>query len=71
MKKKLFNELVESVKEGGKLIRKNTVTKTPIICPCCKQESGYTQEDCMFLDITIDLLCKHCGEIVAFGNIVW
>ena len=45
--------------------RKDINFNTPIICPHCHQDSGYTNEGIMFLVIYYDLLCKHCGKVVV------
>jgi len=42
--------------------------KTPIICPKCGKDTGYTEEQLMFYVLTTDLLCPHCGEIVIAVN---
>ncbi len=41
---------------------------TPIICPHCNKESGYTQEGIRFLVILNDLLCKRCHKAVILAN---
>jgi hypothetical protein len=46
----------------------NVIIDHPIICPHCKQESGYTHEGIMFLYIACDLLCHKCGKIVIYAN---
>ncbi len=69
MKPEIFDELKESVKEGGKWFKKNIPTKEhPIICPTCGKESGYTTESIMFLVVTTDLTCHNCGAVVISAN---
>jgi hypothetical protein len=69
MKSEIFDELKESVKEGGKWLRKNPLAKEhPIICHACGKKSGYTSEEIMFLVVTTDLTCHHCGTVVIPAN---
>ena len=44
------------------------VKDTPIICPHCKKDTGFTEEGFMFYVITNDILCPHCGEILIKAN---
>jgi len=46
------------------------VREHPIVCPHCKQNSGYTQESLMFFVLTHDLVCQHCGKVVVKANII-
>jgi hypothetical protein len=69
MKSKIFDELKESVKEGGRWFRKSPILgEHPIICPSCGKESGYTSEGVMFLVVTTDLTCHHCGTVIIPAN---
>jgi rubrerythrin len=66
MKPKIFNELKESVKEGGRWFKKNVpMIEHPLICSVCGEESGYTIEGIMFLMVTTDLTCHNCGAVVV------
>jgi len=42
--------------------------KTPIICPHCKKDTGYTQEGLMFCVVTEDLKCPYCQKVVVPAN---
>ncbi len=44
------------------------VIKTPIICRHCKKDTGYTAEGFMFMVLTHDVLCPHCGKVVIKIN---
>ena len=44
------------------------VTNHPIICPHCKKDTGYTQEQFQYYVIDNDILCPHCNQVVIKSN---
>jgi hypothetical protein len=46
--------------------------QNPIMCPWCKKDTGYTQEQFMYCVITHDILCPHCQYVVIkVSNVMW
>ncbi|MDD5015778.1 MAG: hypothetical protein PHW73_11915 [Atribacterota bacterium] len=41
---------------------------TKIICPHCKKDTGYTQEQFRFCVLTEDIDCPHCMELLIKGS---
>jgi len=86
MKKENFDELIKSIKEGGKIMRgeikpsrkwtkqfPKRLGQTPIVCPSCGNDTGFTQEEFMHYVATTDVLCPHCGCVILSANngITW
>lgn len=38
--------------------------KDPIICPCCRQDSGYFNEPLLLVIPPGGLKCRNCGYVV-------
>jgi hypothetical protein len=47
------------------------VSDRPILCPVCGKTSGYTENGVMFLVVSHDLHCQHCGAVVVHGPTIW
>lgn len=54
---------MQELKDIESWIPKSRVYEHPIMCPHCKQESGYTEEMMRFYCIMHDLNCKKCGKV--------
>jgi adenine-specific DNA methylase len=40
----------------------------PIICPNCKEKTGFIEEQFRFYLLTNDVCCPHCGHVVLPAN---
>ena len=49
----------------------NNFNRTPIICPHCNTESGYSTEGLMLYVLTSDLHCNNCGEVVIHESPIY
>jgi ribosomal protein S27E len=41
---------------------------TKIICPHCKKDTGYTQEQFQSFTLTEDIECPYCMELLIKGS---
>ena len=41
-----------------------TARETPIICPNCERDTGYTEEQFMHCVVDGDIRCPHCQHII-------
>lgn len=44
------------------------VRQKPIKCPHCHRMTGYYEENFMFMVLTSNVLCPHCGGVVIYAN---
>jgi hypothetical protein len=42
--------------------------ETPIICPYCEKDTGYTEERLMHYVLQSDLKCPHCQKVIIHAN---
>lgn len=52
---------IEVVNEAPKLL---PLIPTSIVCPHCKQETGFTKEAIVEMLITEDISCPNCNKVI-------